>query len=70
MRVAPRPGTAPYRPDLPKLVDSDVDATILELVRSCWEEEPGSRPALPDVLRFIKRVNKGRCVRACACVCV
>ncbi len=50
----------PFRPELPKLLESEGDPDILGLIEACWAEEPADRPDMAAVLRHLKKINKGR----------
>ena len=50
----------PFRPDLPKLIDSDANVEILSLTENCWAENPHDRPDISAVLRKLRQINKGR----------
>ena len=51
----------PYRPDgaLPSPPEAN-DKTISQLMVRCWEEDPAQRPALSEVKRILRDINKGR----------
>lgn len=51
-------GKSPYyRP----LVDpSEVDETLLDLMRICWEEIPEFRPNFPTIRDCLKKMNSGK----------
>ena len=49
----------PYRPEIPK-DDELEDMGINQLMKSCLNEDPTTRPTFSDVRKQIKLLNKGK----------
>ncbi|KAG8179782.1 hypothetical protein JTE90_002822 [Oedothorax gibbosus] len=49
-------GNPVYRPEI---AEDECPTDMLELIRSCWEENPDTRPIFPEVKQKLKRITKG-----------
>src|SRR6218665_830806 len=48
----------PFRPVLPE--SSDLGKPVLDLIRSCWNEEPTQRPTFKEIRRTVTTLAGGR----------
>ncbi|CAH1775514.1 unnamed protein product [Owenia fusiformis] len=56
-RIA-RAENPPFRPTVPK--GDELDATLMDLMYDCWQENPEFRPTCAEVKKIIISTNKGR----------
>ncbi len=50
----------PFRPDPPKLIDSEENPAIIDLMKICWSENPSERPDFDIIKKKLRVINKGR----------
>lgn len=50
--------TPPFRPKLPD--DINVDTRLIQLMASCWDEDPSRRPSISSVKSTFFNITKGR----------
>jgi hypothetical protein len=50
-----------YRPTIPPFDNSETNA-LVPLMQDCWNEQPEERPAFTDIMKTLKRINKGELV--------
>lgn len=49
----------PIRPYIPNYVIQETDSKLIELMRTCWNEEPAMRPSLIQVRNSLRRITRG-----------
>lgn len=49
----------PIRPYIPNYVIQEVDPKLIELMRTCWSEEPTMRPNLVQIRNSLRRITRG-----------
>jgi Protein tyrosine and serine/threonine kinase len=57
-------GPPEYRPLIPPADNADMVA-LQDLMKVCWNERPEDRPSFNDILKNLKRINKGELVLKC-----
>ena len=56
-------GTNPYRPKIPPSTGKDeINPGMINLMKECWNEDPGQRPDFKKVISKLEDVNKGKWV--------
>ena len=50
----------PYRPDTPKLIHTEDNPAVIDLMKMCWDENPADRPDCLQIQRKLKSINKGK----------
>ena len=54
-------GDNPYRPQIPKTMDADeVKPGMINLMETCWNENPDQRPVFTKIISNLKAVNEGK----------
>lgn len=49
----------PVRPYLPNYISQTIDSRLVDLMHSCWSENPSSRPSLGHLRSSLKSITKG-----------
>lgn len=50
-----------YRP-VPHCESTEMDPILETMMKLCWSEQPAERPSFDDVLKTLRRMNKGKLV--------
>ena len=49
--------TPPFRPDVPKESEGGCDQRYLQLMQSCWHNEPSERPTFSEIKGQLRAMN-------------
>ena len=50
----------PFRPVVPVSTDKTLLPQMVDLVQTCWAEDPDQRPDFPDIKNRLRAINKGK----------